>query len=150
MSRVSHPIPATLLILFTIGVSPPPLWAAPGIAQPLRPSTVLETAVPRAVDRSWRTVAHLTTLSPDTMTGTVSYVHVEDATVQVITGIQLALRVVTVKVIADTRIEKAGESVDMEQLAPGDIVRIDYRATPEGNVADAIRVVTPSAEGGAR
>jgi hypothetical protein len=100
--------------------------------------------------RSWQTVAYLIVLAPDTLTGTVSYVHVEDATVHVITGVQFALRVVTVKVVADTRIEKAGESVAMEELAPGDVVRIDYRATPEGNVADAIRVVSPSAEGGAR
>lgn len=84
------------------------------------------------------------------MTGTVSYVHTEDATVEVITGIHLALRVVAFRIIADTQIEKAGESVAIEELGPGDVVRIDYRATPEGNIADAIRVIAPPEEGGAR
>lgn len=83
------------------------------------------------------------------MTGTVSNVHTEDATVQVITGIHLALRVVTFRVVADTRIQRAGESIAVEQLAPGDVVRIDYRATAEGNVADAISVVAVPEEGGA-
>lgn len=148
MSRASHQIPAGLLLLFTVGVCPPTLSAAPGLSRPREPAD-LETAVLPAAGRSWRAVADPTTLAPDTLTGTVSYVHVEDATVHVITGVQFALRVVEVRVIADTRIEKAGEAVAMEELVPGDIVQIDYRATPEGDVADAIRVVSPSPEGGA-
>lgn len=146
MSRASHAIPASLLILFTLGVPPAPAATAPLGMEPPRATAPSPSALPSAAERS----SPATITAPDTLTGTVSYVHVDDETVHVITGVHLALRVIVFHVIGDTRIEKAGESVAIDDLTPGDIVRIDFRATPEGNVADAIRVVAPPAEGGAR
>lgn len=149
MFRASHRIRAKLLILI-MGLSPMPVSAMPWRIDEPRVPAHATVAIAAVAERPSKALERYATFAPDTLTGTVSYVHAEDATVHVITGVQLALRVVSFRLVADARIEKAGVTIAMEELAPGDVVRIDYRATPEGNLADEIQVVVPPAEGGAQ
>lgn len=149
MSRASHRIPASLLITFAAYLVPQS--AAAALRVTVEPTPLpLRIAVPAAPDERPAVVYRHTAFAPDTATGTVSDVHADDATIEVITGVQFALRVLAFRVVEETRIQRSGGTIALEQLAPGDIVRVDYRATPEGNVANSIQVVAVPDEGGAR
>ncbi len=85
---------------------------------------------------------------PDTLTATVRYVHPERGGIDVIRGFHLALQLQYFLVTDDTRIERQERAVEMEDLQPGDLVRIDYRETEGGWVADTIAVLRRGEEGG--
>jgi hypothetical protein len=67
-------------------------------------------------------------------------------TMDVITGVSFALRVVTFRIDEGTEVVIGGERGDMADLAPGLVVRIQYRNTPQGSQADRIEEVLDSTE----
>jgi hypothetical protein len=68
-------------------------------------------------------------------------------TMDVITGLSFALRVVTFQVDEDTEVViRGGERGELADLAPGKVVRIQYRKTPQGNQADRIEELLDSTE----
>jgi len=59
----------------------------------------------------------------------------------VITGLSFALRVSTFRVDESTEVVIRGERAELVDLGPGRVVRIQYRRTPQGNLADRIEEV---------
>jgi hypothetical protein len=66
-------------------------------------------------------------------------------TMDVITGTSFALRLAVFRIHRDTEVVIRGEPAALSDLAPGRVVRIEYRRTPEGNVADRIEELMDSA-----
>jgi hypothetical protein len=67
-------------------------------------------------------------------------------TMDVITGLSFALRVVAFQVDEDTEVVIRGERGELADLGPGKVVRIHYRKTPQGNQADRIEELLDSTE----
>jgi len=80
------------------------------------------------------------------LTATCRSMDQDAGTMDVITGVSFALRVVTFQVDEDTEVMIRGEPGEMADLAPGLVVRIHYRKTPQGNQADRIEEVLDSTE----
>jgi hypothetical protein len=70
----------------------------------------------------------------------------DGGTMDVITGLSFALRVVTFQVDEDTEVVIRGERGQLADLAPGKVVRIQYRTTPQGNQANRIEEVLDPTE----
>ena len=80
---------------------------------------------------------------PDTLVGTVRALDVRRGALTVTTGVGMALRVVSLRITADTRAAEAGAAVPLSALRPGDVVRVVGGARPEGRVAYTVeRVAT--------
>jgi len=79
-------------------------------------------------------------VQPPTYTyrGTVHTVQPRAGSLELITGVGFALRLVQMRAVAATRIEKAGVAIALADLKPGDVVRADCRRTTMGLVADRI------------
>jgi hypothetical protein len=79
-------------------------------------------------------------VQPSTYTyrGTVRVVQPGASSLELITGVGFALRLVQMRTVAATRIEKAGVAIALAALKPGDVVRADCRRTSLGLVADRI------------
>jgi cobalamin biosynthesis protein CbiD len=75
------------------------------------------------------------------LTATCRSMSYDDSTMDVITGLSFSLRVVTFQVNDDTEVVIRGERGELSDLAPGKVVRIHYRKTPQGNEADRIEEV---------
>jgi hypothetical protein len=70
----------------------------------------------------------------------------DSSRMDVITGLSFSLRVVTFQVDDDTEVVIHGERGELADLAPGKVVRVHYRKTPQGNEADRIEeVLDPAA-----
>jgi len=95
-------------------------------------------------------VAGAAAAQEDTLVATVRYVHEDTGGVDVIVGVQLALRLEYYRVTESTRIERGGESIALGDLQPGELVRITYHEDAEARVADAIEVVAPPMREGER
>jgi hypothetical protein len=67
-------------------------------------------------------------------------------TMDVITGLSFALRVMTFQVDETTEIVIRGERAELADLRQGKVVRIQYRKTPQGNLADRIEEVLDSTQ----
>ncbi len=80
------------------------------------------------------------------LTATCRSMSYERGTMDVITGLSFALRVVTFQVDEDTEVVIRGERGGLGDLAPGKVVRIQYRKTPQGNQADRIEEVLDPTE----
>jgi hypothetical protein len=80
------------------------------------------------------------------LTATCRSMNYAGGTMDVITGLSFALRVVTFQVDEDTEVVVRGERGGLADLAPGKVVRIQYRKTPQGNQADRIEEVLDSTE----
>jgi len=67
-------------------------------------------------------------------------VHVQPraSSLELITGVGFALRLVPMRAVAATRVERAGVAISLADLKPGDVVRADCRRTALGLVADRI------------
>ena len=96
------------------------LLACHGCARPPRPETLAAPVFPRS------------------LTATCHAVDARGRTLEVVTGVGLAFRQVRFVVEAGCRITSAGSTLTLEELDPGEVVRILYRSTGEGNVAEAI------------
>ena len=78
---------------------------------------------------------------PDTLRGTVLAVKPDVGYLDVLTGVGLALRVVHIRAVPETHVAAAGAAVSLPEIKPGDIVRVEYRVTTQGNVAEKIERV---------
>jgi hypothetical protein len=65
----------------------------------------------------------------------------DSGTMEVITGVSFALREVTFKIHEDTEITIDGTRADPTDMQAGMVVRVEYRATAQGNLAERIEVV---------
>lgn len=65
---------------------------------------------------------------------------VTSGSLDLITGIGLALRLVHVRALPTTLISSEGSTIRLGDLQPGDIVRADCRMTDRGLVADRIEI----------
>ncbi len=77
----------------------------------------------------------------DSVQGAVRVVDVRGRTIEVTTGVGMALRVVRLRVPPETRITAAGAPLAFAQLKPGDIIRVSFGSRPGGAVAYAIERV---------
>ena len=80
------------------------------------------------------------------LTATCRSMSYERGTMDVITGLSFALRLVTFQVDEDTEVVVGGQRGELADLAPGKVVRIQYRITPQGNQADRIEEILDSTE----
>jgi hypothetical protein len=80
--------------------------------------------------------------------GTIHVVRAEPGTVDLITGVGSALRMVHMNILPTTTIEDAGRRLTLGDLKPGDVIHAECRLTPQGMVADRIRKVTVQRSGG--
>jgi hypothetical protein len=84
-----------------------------------------------------------------TLTGTVRAVDAVAHTLDVVTGVGLALRVIKLSWSEETRVNVAGTAAPASALKPGEIVRVEYTKGERGNVAKTIeRLPTPGQGGG--
>ncbi len=87
-------------------------------------------------------------VSPTThvLTATCRSMSYDGDTMDVITGLSFSLRVVRFQVDETTEVVMGGDPAELTDLAPGKVVRIHYRKTPQGNQADRIEEVLDSTE----
>ena len=79
--------------------------------------------------------------APDSLTATCHAVDTKAHTLHVITAVGLALREVRFKVDQGCQITRVGESAKLQDLKPGEVLRIRYRKAAERNVAETIEVL---------
>lgn len=96
------------------------------------------------------TPAPAATASPATLTATVQSVDAQARTLQLVTGVGHALRVVKLSWEATPPTVKAAAGAGMAQLKAGDLVRVEYAKGPEGNVVRTIEVLPSPAPAGLR
>ena len=91
---------------------------------------------------------------PDTaatsLTATIRGVDAGARKVEVLTGVGHALRLVAMEVEPSCDIKVDGASVPLQDLKPGQIVRIRYRHADGGKAAQLIETLPKGAEGGGR
>ncbi len=85
--------------------------------------------------------AGLAAQAPDTVQGMVRRVDAPAGTFDVITGVSAALWVVPLRAGTAAYISADGTALTLADLRPGDIVRVLYRATPQGNVCESVQRV---------
>ena len=84
-----------------------------------------------------------------TLTATVQSVDAEARTLQVVTGVGYALRVVKLSWKEAPTVKAAATGAGMAQLKPGDLVRVEYARAPEANVVRTIEILPrPVPQGG--
>jgi len=81
------------------------------------------------------------------VTGTVRTVDLTARTLEVITGVGHALRLVQMQVSPEGRISVEGATGQLGDLRRGDVIRVEYRETPQGNVAERIETVRRTSQG---
>jgi hypothetical protein len=82
------------------------------------------------------------------LTATVRSVDAPGRTLEVVTGVGLALRVVRLAWKETTTVKAATAGAGMAQLEPGDFVHVEYAKTSEGNIVKTIEFLPrPGAQG---
>lgn len=82
----------------------------------------------------------------DTLTATVR--QIGESGLEVMTGVQLALKTYYVYVDQGTRVAARGRTVTLDDLEPGQVVRIRYHRNGERMVAEVIELVEVPGRGG--
>jgi len=86
-----------------------------------------------------------------TLTATVQSVDAQTRTLQVVTGVGYALRVVKLSWKATSpTVKTAAPGASMDQVKAGDLVRVEYAKEPEGNVVRTIEILPSPAPAGLR
>ena len=80
--------------------------------------------------------------------GTVHAVDPKTSSLDLITGVGMALRLVHMRALPTTPVTAGGAPIPLAALKPGDVVRADCHRTEAGLVADKIEKL--AGEGGAR
>ena len=75
------------------------------------------------------------------LTGTCKDYDYASRTLDVVAGVSFALRVVTFKLHENTQITVQGRTAQLADLQANTVLRIEYRVTSEGNLADRITLV---------
>jgi len=78
---------------------------------------------------------------PNVVTGTCRDYDVGARTVDVVTGVSFALRMVTFKLHENTEIMVRGRRAELTDLQANTVLRIEYHVTSQGNLADKITMV---------
>jgi hypothetical protein len=86
--------------------------------------------------------------TPKTLTATVRAVDAQERTVEVVTGVGLALRVVKFSWNEATQVKVAGATAATSALKPGQVVRVEYTRSESGNLAKTIETVAATDGGG--
>jgi len=81
------------------------------------------------------------TATTDTLTATLHVVDTEARTFAVITGVGHALRLVSMNVDPACEIKVAARASQLQDLAPGQIIRVQYRKTADRISAESIETV---------
>jgi hypothetical protein len=81
------------------------------------------------------------TVPSATLTATVQSVDGQARTLQVVTGVGHALRVVKISWKEAPTVKAAAAGAGMSQLKPGDLVRVEYAKALEGNVVKTIELL---------
>jgi hypothetical protein len=76
-----------------------------------------------------------------TITATVQSIDAQARTLEVVTGVGYALRVVKISWKEAPTVKAAAAGAGMAQLKPGDLVRVEYTKSPEGNVVRTIELL---------
>jgi hypothetical protein len=76
-----------------------------------------------------------------TIQGTVRAVEPKTGSLELVTGVGMALRLVRLQAVATTKIMRGGAGVRLSELKRGDLVRAECRWTGKGLVADRIEKV---------
>lgn len=76
-----------------------------------------------------------------TLTATVQSIDAQARTLEVVTGVGYALRVVKLSWKAAPTVKAAAAGAGMSQIKPGDLVRVEYAKAPEGNVVRTIELL---------
>ena len=74
----------------------------------------------------------------DTVVAAVQRVNHRGRTIEVTTGVGLALRIVRLQVPAETPITAGGANLRFDLIAPGDVLRVSFGARQTGYVAYTI------------
>lgn len=77
--------------------------------------------------------------APYTYQGTVQEVQSKTASLDLVTGVGYALRLVHIRTVASTHMESAGATLALADIKPGDIVRAVCRMADTALVADSIQ-----------
>lgn len=85
-----------------------------------------------------------------TLTATVQSVDAQARTLEVVTGVGYALRVVKLTWKATPTVKAAAAGAGMAQVKPGDLVRVEYAKAPDGNVVRTIELLPSPAPQGVR
>ena len=78
---------------------------------------------------------------PNVVTGTCKDYDLGARTVDVVAGVSFALRMITFKLHDNTEITVGGRKAELSDLQANTVLRIEYRVTSQGNLADKITVV---------
>jgi hypothetical protein len=76
-----------------------------------------------------------------TLTATVQSIDAQGRTLQVVTGVGYALRVVRLSWKEAPAVKAAATGAGMAQLKPGDLVRVEYAKAAKGNVVKTIEIL---------
>jgi hypothetical protein len=85
-----------------------------------------------------------------TLTATVQSIDAQARTLAVVTGVGYALRVVKLSWKVTPTVKAAAAGAGMTQVKPGDLVRVEYAKSPEGNVVRTIELLPSPAPPAAR
>jgi hypothetical protein len=75
------------------------------------------------------------------LTGTCKAYDYDARTLDVVAGVSFALRVVTFKLHENTQITVQGRTAQLADLQANTVLRVEYRVTSQGNLADKITLV---------
>jgi len=79
--------------------------------------------------------------TPRVLTATCKAYDVGAGTMDVITGVSFALREITFKIHENTEITIRNKRAELADMRAGMVLRIGYRVTSQGNLADRIELV---------
>jgi len=82
-----------------------------------------------------------TSPTPNVLTATCKEYDVSARTMGVIAGVAFALREITFTIHENTEITIRDKRAELADMRAGMVVRIEYRVTSQGNLADKIEVV---------
>ena len=85
-----------------------------------------------------------------TLTATVQSIDAQARTLEVVTGVGYALRVVKLSWKEAPTVKAAATGAGMAQLKPGDLVRVEYGKAPDGNVVKTVEILPRPVPQGAR
>jgi hypothetical protein len=79
--------------------------------------------------------------APNVVTGTCRDYDLAARTLDVVTGVAFALRMITFKVHENTEITVRGRRAELADMQANTVLRIEYRVSSQGNLADKITLV---------
>jgi hypothetical protein len=78
---------------------------------------------------------------PNVVTGTCRDYDYATRSLDLVAGVSFALRMITFKLHENTEITVGRRRAELSELQANTVLRVEYRVTPQGNLADKITVV---------